>query len=433
MTQLVQRPDDAGPKPPPSHEEQREALRRLLTVLAAGVLAAIATHTTKTVMVIVAVMLMIMLHEFGHFAMAKRAGMKVTEFFLGFGPRLWSVRRGETEYGVKAIVLAGGYVRILGMSNLEDVDPEDEPRTYRAASYPKRLSTIVAGSVMHFIIAFVLLFVLNTIVGVIHAQPTGAEVREITRFDAAAQSPAEQAGLRPGDVVLTADGKQVDDRGLTGYIRKHPGDPVVFEVLRDRQRIQVTVTPVDASTVRIKGKAPTNEHVGFVGVGVTQPYTVKKANPIVAVGRAGSDLGRITKISAQGLADLVSFHGIRSYGDQLTGKAPKGQPGDEPRLLSPVGLVRVASQAAESGIREVLYLLVAINVFVGMLNMLPLLPFDGGHAAIATYERIRSRRGKRYQVDVAKLMPITYLVVMILLFVTVTALYLDIAHPLKLQ
>ncbi len=153
----------------------------------------------------------------------------------------------------------------------------------------------------------------------------------------------------------------------------------------------------------------------------------------MAVGRAAGDLGEITSLSARGLADLVSFNGIRSYGDQLSGKPPQGDPGDEPRLLSPVGLVRVASQAAESGIRVVLYLLVSINVFVGMLNMLPLLPFDGGHVAIATYERIRSRRGKRYQVDVAKLMPLTYMVVMILLFVTVTALYLDITQPLKLQ
>jgi membrane-associated protease RseP (regulator of RpoE activity) len=155
----------------------------------------------------------------------------------------------------------------------------------------------------------------------------------------------------------------------------------------------------------------------------------------VALGRAGRDVGRVTSLSARGLADLVSFHGIRSYGDQLTGKAPTTATGneDQPRLLSPVGLVRVASQAADSGIREVLFLLVAINVFVGMLNMLPLLPFDGGHVAVATYERIRSRKGKRYQVDVAKLMPITYAVVMVLFFVAVTALYLDIVHPLQLQ
>jgi membrane-associated protease RseP (regulator of RpoE activity) len=433
VTQLRQpEPGSAKPKPPPTADEQRDALMRLLMVVAAGILASIATHTTKTVLVIVAVMLMIMLHEFGHFAMAKRAGMKVTEFFLGFGPRLWSVRKGETEYGVKAIVLAGGYVRILGMTNLEDVAHEDEPRTYREARYRDKMLTITAGSVMHFIIAFVLLLTLNTVVGVIHPLTDGAQVREISRFDASTPSPAELSGLRPGDTILRADGHEVDDEGLTAYIRKHPNEPIDLDVVRDGQPLRLTVTPVDASTVRIKGRAPRDDHAGFVGVGVGPPYKIDRANPVVALGRAGRDLGDITWMSARGVVDLVSFHGIRSYGDQLSGKAPKGDPGDQPRLLSPVGLVRVASQAAESGLREVLYLLVAINVFVGMLNMLPLLPFDGGHVAIATYERIRSRRGKRYQVDITKLMPVTYMVVMLLLFVAVTALYLDITNPLKL-
>ncbi len=107
-----------------------------------------------TIGVLAAIIAMIMLHELGHFVMAKRAGMKVTEFFLGFGPRLWSIRRGETEYGVKAIP-AGGYVRIIGMSNVDEVDPADEERTYRSKPYRHRLGVAVAGSTMHFIIAAV--------------------------------------------------------------------------------------------------------------------------------------------------------------------------------------------------------------------------------------------------------------------------------------
>ena len=121
----------------------------------------IVTGAFPFVLVVIALIVMIMLHELGHFLTAKWSGMKVTEFFLGFGPRLWSVRKGETEYGVKAIP-AGGYVRIIGMSNLEEVDPADEPRTYRQQPFPRRLSVAVAGSTMHFIIAFVLLFVLLT-------------------------------------------------------------------------------------------------------------------------------------------------------------------------------------------------------------------------------------------------------------------------------
>src|SRR2546421_6858939 len=133
-------------------------------IIGAGVLAAAITGVTKTVAVVIAIVVMIMLHELGHFATAKWAGMKVTEYFLGFGPRLWSIRRGETEYGVKAIP-AGGYVKIVGMTNLEEVDPADEPRAYRQKSFPRRLSVAVAGSPMHFIIAFVLLWGLFSFVG----------------------------------------------------------------------------------------------------------------------------------------------------------------------------------------------------------------------------------------------------------------------------
>ena len=139
-------------------------LLRLTVVVAAGVGAAVAFGALPVLVVVLALVAMIMLHELGHFAAAKWSGMKVTEYFLGFGPRLWSIRRGETEYGVKAIP-AGGYVRIVGMTMLEQVDPSDEERSYRQASFPRRLLVAFAGSGMHMIIAFVLLFSLYAFSG----------------------------------------------------------------------------------------------------------------------------------------------------------------------------------------------------------------------------------------------------------------------------
>ena len=137
----------------------RAATGILLTFIAAMVALAIFVPGSRTpLLLIVGIILMVMLHEFGHYWMAKRSGMKVTEFFVGFGPRLWSFRRGETEYGVKAIP-AGGYVRIIGMTNMEEVDPADEPRTFRQATPGKRLATILAGVTVNLIIAFVLFFV----------------------------------------------------------------------------------------------------------------------------------------------------------------------------------------------------------------------------------------------------------------------------------
>ena len=134
-TQHASAPDDAASAP----DENRRALVRLVLAVVVGLLVAQRTGHFATVSVILAVIAMIMLHELGHFLTAKWAGMKVTEYFLGFGPRIWSVRRGETEYGVKALPL-GGYVRIIGMHNLEEVDPADEARTYRQKPYWRRMS-----------------------------------------------------------------------------------------------------------------------------------------------------------------------------------------------------------------------------------------------------------------------------------------------------
>src|SRR5205809_3836791 len=123
------------------------------------------SSTVGVVLFVVAILVTILIHEAAHFGFAKAFGIKVQEFFVGFGPRLWAVRKGETEYGVKALPL-GGYVRIVGMNNLETVDPADEDRSYRAQSFPKRLAVVLAGSAMHFLIAFFLLVIVWSAVGI---------------------------------------------------------------------------------------------------------------------------------------------------------------------------------------------------------------------------------------------------------------------------
>lgn len=134
--------------------------------LLVGALAAIGVfHGWAWVAIIFGIVVMIFLHELGHYATAKWSGMKVTEFFIGFGPRIWSFRRGETEYGLKVLPL-GAYVRIIGMNNLDEADPEDEPRTYRQQSFPKRLLVVSAGSIMHMVQAFVILVILLSVTGV---------------------------------------------------------------------------------------------------------------------------------------------------------------------------------------------------------------------------------------------------------------------------
>src|SRR5438270_13747000 len=174
MTQLLQKREPTGPE----NIDNRERLVRLAYFVAIVLILAIVTGFSPFLGVIFALIAIVMLHEFGHFLTAKWAGMKVTEYFFGFGPKLWSVRRGETEYGIKALPL-GGYVRIIGMNNLEQVDPADEPRTYRQQSFPKRMAVAVAGSFMHFVMAFILLFVLWAAVGVPKPTLTVGELSSI--------------------------------------------------------------------------------------------------------------------------------------------------------------------------------------------------------------------------------------------------------------
>jgi membrane-associated protease RseP (regulator of RpoE activity) len=413
--------------------EQRSALIRLGLIVGAGILAAAVTGVTKTVAVVLAIVVMIMLHELGHFATAKWADMKVTEYFLGFGPRLWSIRRGETEYGVKAIP-AGGYVKIIGMSNLEEVAPEDEARTYREKPYWRRLSVAVAGSTVHFIFAFILLWLTFSTIG-IQGQTPQLKVGELTLFKTG-QSPAQQAGFKLGDKIVSVDGlhfKSWDD--LPPYIQSHTDQKLTFVVERGGQQVTLTPTPVDRRTIEIQGGDPNKptEPSGFIGIGPSFP--ILKYGPISSIGRAEGEFGSEVRQTVDALGSLVTFKGIRGYSSQFTG--PSNAPADPnaPRFLSPVGLVRVAGAVAHNGIRDVLRLLIAINIFVGIFNMVPLLPLDGGHVAIATYEKIRSlfRGGRAYHADVAKLMPLTYLVLLLLVGLGASSLYLDIVHPINLH
>jgi membrane-associated protease RseP (regulator of RpoE activity) len=399
--------------------ERRSALARLVAVVVAVVLAAVVTHTTSVLIVVVALVIMIMLHELGHLVTAKWGRMKVTEYFLGFGPRLWSIRRGETEYGIKAIP-AGGYVKILGMTSVEEVDPADEPRTYRQRPFHNRLIVAVAGSFMHGVMAFVLLWGLFVFIGA----PQGNAVA-ITGYAPLAHGvdPARAAGLQPGDVVVQVNGTRLGSaENLQRVISRHAGTPITVVVDRGGQDRTIVVTPAADSL-----KAGAN---GRIGVAIGAPNV--RDNPVVAVGKAGQLFGRVVTGSFAGMGQVFSASGIRSYVHDLTNaqaasKAAKS--GDRPQSI--YGAARLAVQGAQAGVTQLILVLVTIIIFVGILNLFPMLPLDGGHVVIAVYERIRSRRGRPYHADVNKLTPIVYAFVLLLGFIVITSLYLDITHPVK--
>lgn len=370
------------------------------------------------ILIIVALIVMIFLHELGHYVMAKAAGMKVTEFFLGFGPKIWSFRRGETEYGVKAIP-AGAYVKIIGMSNLDEVDPADEDRTYRAKPYWRRLSVAVAGSTMHFILAFALALVVFIGFGTADPDSDNWSLRTVS-------GPAQKAGLQSGDRIDSIDGRRFANfAAMSAYIRSKPGGDVEVVVNRDGNARSFRIPLAEEN--------PDGEQVGYLGV--SPDFDMQHASLIEGADRSVSEFGRIAKGSVIGLGRLFSPDGFNGYVDHLTGdeKTKTGPAQYEDRPTSVVGIVQVGGQLAENGLVEVFYLLFAVNVFIGIFNLTPLLPFDGGHVAIATYEKIRSMiSGRRYHADVAKLMPLAYAVVLVLAVLFVTTIYLDIVNPVDL-
>lgn len=430
MTQLTQPVRFAERPPDPASEpEARGNVARLVVTLLAVIVVAIATRTTDLLIVIVAIIAMIMLHELGHFVTAKWSGMKVTEYFLGFGPRLWSFKRGETEYGVKALPL-GGYVKIIGMSNLEEVPPEDEPRTYRQQAFRKRLLVAVAGSAVHFILAAILLFAILVGSGV--QQSGTVQVQALTSWQGQ-PSPARAAGIQPGDVILSVNGHAVHDlQQVSAITSVSQGRKLTIVVRRAGHLKTLTLVPVDGHLVRIDGVPAVPASTKSAGlIGVELGYPLATVAPLQAAGRSVTEVGQIMKEAVAAVWDRFSPAGIANLFDQVTShQAAKSAAASGSRPESIYGAVRTATQGVQAGWADFLLVMVEINVFIGLLNLFPMLPLDGGHVLVAAYERVRSRRGRPYHADVAKLSPVAYAFVALLGFVVISALYLDITNPI---
>jgi membrane-associated protease RseP (regulator of RpoE activity) len=441
MTDTERRPEPPGGSPsapdPPAYETGG---LRLALLIAAVALAGLA-FGWPVLLVILGIVVMIFLHELGHYLTAKWAGMKVTEFFIGFGPKIWSFQRGETEYGFK-VVPAGAYVRIIGMNNLDEVDPADEPRTYRQKSFPQRLLVVSAGSLMHFAQAFVLLVVLLGVVGFpgrsIANPPDRAPAWEINTVED--DSAAQAAGLREDDLIVAVDGQPVSryDELSDAFARAEVGDDVQLTI----QRGGVERT-VDAE-LRARPRGVPGGEAGspFLGVGTSKHFSDEPIGLGTAIVRAPGEMVRFTGqtfgamagfFSPRGISDFANNVGDANDSDSGSGSGGSGSSADDDddRLISIIGVIQLGSQDVENRAAFLLALFFSLNMFIGIFNMLPLLPLDGGHAAVAVYERIRSRPGRIYHADFAKLLPLTYAVVMGLVVLGVTAMYLDIVDPIS--
>ena len=388
--------------------------------------------------VIAAVLFMVVGHEFGHYITAKWTGMKVTEYFVGFGPRLWSFRRGETEYGIKALPL-GGYVKIVGMSSLEQIDDADEPRSYRAQTYPRRVLVASAGSLMHALMALVVLVFTFAVLGMPDA--SRVDVSSFTKWDGHAKNAAQVAGFQRGDEILSVSKGSTDkpvaisDASTFVSIVQHAsGEQLRFTVRRDGATRVLIATPVDGRTITSGGEhfaAPTGPAHGYLGVALENPNT--RVSPLRATTQSVSAVGSLIANATASLPKMFSPKQLSSLFHEVTNSSAaqqSAQSGNRP--VSGVGAVRLAVQSAQAGPRQFLTLFATLNIFIGVLNLLPMMPLDGGLIVVATYERIRTRKGQpRYQADLNKLAPFVYAFLTLLGFLFLATMYLDIAHPIS--
>jgi membrane-associated protease RseP (regulator of RpoE activity) len=361
---------------------------------------------------IVALILVIVIHEAAHFAVARRFGIKVQEFFVGFGPKIWSRMRGETEVGLKAIP-AGGYVKIAGMNPFETVPPEDLSRTFGAKPIWQRALVILAGPATHFVLAFLCFALWLGFVG--QPETHGVVVTNVAGSFSGGPSPAAQAGLRPGDVVLGVDGiDHPDTDALTAYTTAHAGEPLTFTILREGRTFQLTLTP--------RLSLVDGEQIGRIGVLVSARRIERvTAGPIGSITGGAELIGENMVGTVRGVARIFGPQGIGRLFDLVFTDTQRQQ--SDP--ASVVGIGRVAgSLASQDRFGDLLFLFGIVNVFVGLLNLLPLPPFDGGHLAVLAIEKIRHK-----PVDMRKVVPISAAVAGFFIVFTVAVVYVDLVKP----
>lgn len=381
-----------------------------------------------------AIALSIMLHEAGHLVTAKAFGMKATQYFVGFGPTIFSFRRGETEYGLKAIP-AGGFVKIVGMTPLEELGPDDEKRAFYRFPALQRAVVLAAGSVTHFLIALVVLYIAAVGVGLPSDRPvvgevvpcvvTALEPRECGPADP--PSPAVVAGLQTDDAITAVEGRRVATyEELTRALRAEGGGPARLTLERDGRTSEITVDLATATRRDLDDNAKIVE-VGALGVSreLTRTY-----GPLEAVGQTADLTGLLFRATGDAIVALPAK--LPRLWDAVTGgdRDPTGP-------VSVVGVSRAGGQAVEADeVTAGLGLIASLNIFIGVFNLLPLLPLDGGHLAVLAFEKVRSRLSRAFgrrdpgRVDITRLLPVTYVVVLLFGGFSLLAIYADIVNPI---
>ena len=418
------------------------------------------------------------LHEFGHLIPAKLFGVRVRQYMIGFGPTIFSRKIGGTEYGLKAVPL-GGFVSMSGMfppgktlrtprtsvgrffqklitdareASDESMRGTDASHAFYHLPVYKRIIIMVGGPVMNLVLAFILLSIVVSGFGVAGATTTVASVAQCilpatsTESECPADaplSPAAQAGLRPGDIVVSINGTKIDSWSqATSITRASAGIPLDYVVLRDGAEKVVRITPVVTTRFDVNPdgapvlEADGSQKIVDVGIAGISPATGLVREPITAVfpmmGTAIVQTGQLIVNLPQKLVGVS---------EAAFGTAPRDINGP----LSVVGVGRVAGEIAATDVAgpqekfvALLSVLASLNIALFAFNLIPLLPLDGGHIAGAVWESLRrmwakmTHRADPGPVDVSRLMPLTFIVVVMMLAMSALLIYADLVKPITL-
>ena len=415
-------------------------------------------YALGVVLFAVGIIVSVCLHEAGHMYTAKAFGMKVTRYFVGFGPTLWSFRRGETEYGLKAIP-AGGFVKIVGMTPQEDdVADGDQPRAFWRQKVWKRTIVLSAGSLTHFVLGFFLLWLALVGFGVAQEKPrdtvpavvgTVSSCVPVTETQpqpakdgkcgaGSVPGPAKAAGLQTGDRITSIGGTPTPTAdAFMRVVRRTPSGPAQVTYVRGGQTHTATVnlTPVRRTPLDAPEGATTKERVSAIGIGPDVPIVTVRYGPVDGLGQAAN---------ATRQAFAGTFTAIKKFPEKVPKllTALSGGKRDPETPVSVVGASRIGGEIVDiqgyQGAALLLSVLASLNIFIGIFNLFPLLPLDGGHIAIVWFERVRSWFAARLgrsdpgRVDYNKLMPLTYAVVLVFGAISVLTIATDIVNPVRL-
>jgi membrane-associated protease RseP (regulator of RpoE activity) len=371
---------------------------------------------------VVALLLSVMVHEFGHYITARKYGMWVSEFFVGFGKRIWSVQRGETEFGVKAIP-AGGYCKIEGMSPNDEMPAGQEDQAFYKASSGKKLVVLGAGSFLHFVLGFVLLFTLFAGIGTSQVLPVINEV--------VPNSAAQAAGIQVGDEIVSINGKRVTEWYKdVEVIRESQGRELSLVLNRNGEEISVT------ASARLTDLDGTTRYV----LGIVNDVGLKRSGLLVSIKNSATVTRSFLVESVKSLGKLPEKI------PALWGATVRGEERDPNGLVGVVGVARVSGEAVGSDKLTVMerlatfvLIVASLNIFVGVFNLLPILPLDGGHMAVAIADSIRAffarlrGRPRPAPIDVTVLTPITMVVFVVLATLTLLLLVADVINPVTLN